>query len=365
MQTELAYYLAMAHAASITPRHVRDWLTIYPTLHALFTASEEEWRGLGLSVVQMQALSHPDWAQVDKSLLWMQADGCHILTLADRDYPQLLREISDPPLVLFVRGDAALLSSQQIAVVGAREVSQYGDKNARAFAAALSRAGLVITSGLARGVDGAAHHGTLTAGGKTIAVMGTGHNTIYPSSHRALADEIVAKGGALVSEFPLAASPHAYHFPRRNRIISGMSRGVLVVEAALRSGSLVTARHASEQGRDVYAIPGQIHSAVARGCHALIRQGAKLVETPEDILEELGATYSPIQVEFSSSLAIIPETLSIDEQSIYRQVGSAVTPLDEIILRSGLTAGAVSSILLSLELKSYIQSVTGGYMRTS
>jgi DNA processing protein len=365
MQTKLAYYLAMAHAANITPRHIYQWLSIYPDIQSIYTAPEDAWRGLGITAVQMNALRHPDWAAVDKSLMWMQAEGCHILTLADRDYPQLLKEISDPPLVLFVRGDVTLLSSSQIAMVGARDVSVYGEKNAQAFAAALSKAGFVITSGLARGVDGASHRGVLAAGGKTIAVMGTGLNYIYPSSHRQLAADIVETGGALVSEFPLAAPPHAYHFPRRNRIISGLSKGVLVVEAALRSGSLVTARHAVEQGRDVYAIPGSIQSPVARGCHALIRQGAKLVEGPEDILEEIGGSYSPIQVEFSPSLAIIPESLSIDEQNIYKQVGSAVTPLDEIILRSGLTAGAVSSILLSLELKSYIQSVTGGYKRTS
>lgn len=363
MKTTLHYYLAAAHAVNITPRHFREWLTVFPNIQSLFRASEKELQMIGATPGQISSLRAPDWQAVEKSLLWMQGDACHLLTLDDSDYPQLLKEISDPPLVLFVRGDVSLLSQQQLAMVGSRNISQYGEYHSQVFAAALSRAGFVITSGLARGVDGACHRGTLDAGGRTIAVMGTGMSTIYPGSHRSLAHEIIANGGALVSEFPLAATSLPHHFPRRNRIISGMSRGVLVVEAALKSGSLVTARHAVEQGREVFAIPGQIEAPLSRGCHALIRQGAKLVESPADILEEFGMVSLPRQVEFSPLLAMIPQTLSFDEQKIYDHIGSSVTSMDEIILRSGLTAGAVSSILLSIELQGYIESVSGGYIK--
>lgn len=363
MHTSLHYHLAAAHAAHITPRHFQQLLTIFPNIVSLFHASREELEFVGVSPVQMQSLAHPDWRQVDKSLAWAQSEACHIVALDDSRYPTLLKEISDPPLVLFVRGDASLLSQRQLAMVGARAVSSYGYQNAQIFAAGLSRAGFVITSGLARGVDAASHKGTLTAGGRTIAVAGTGLLQTYPSSHRRLAADIVANDGALVSEFPLSAGPKPYHFPRRNRIISGMSLGVLVVEAAVKSGSLVTARHAVEQGREVFAIPGSIHSPVAAGCHALIRQGARLVEAPEDILDEFGTVSLPRQVEFSSPLVMIPETLNDDEQKIYQLIGSSVTSMDEIILRSGLTAGAVSSILLSIELQGLIQAVAGGYVK--
>ena len=363
MSQQLKYWLAAAHASNITPRHFLTWLKILPTPEAIFTATDETLKGLGVSAVQRQSLQQPEWRQVDQSLEWMQRDNCHTLTYDDSDYPVLLKEISDPPLVLFVQGQPSLLSQPQIGMVGAREVTASGEKNAYHFANHLSCAGYVPTSGLARGVDAACHRGALAASGLTIAVMGTGLFHTYPSSHRQLAADILAKGGALVSEFPLAMPPRPYHFPRRNRIISGLSKGVLVVEAALRSGSLVTARHAVEQGREVFAIPGSIHSPVARGCHALIRQGAKLVETVDDILEEFSTDYSPIQVEFSPSVAIIPESLAINDQKIYDQIGSTVTSLDEIILRSGLTAGEVSSILLLLELQGHVQSVTGGYVR--
>lgn len=363
MPTNLHYYLAAAHAVNITPRHFHEWLTIFPNMQSIFHASQDELHMIGATPEQIKSLRAPDWHEVEKSLAWMQGENCHILTLDDSRYPQSLKEISDPPLVLFVRGDASLLSQDQLAMVGARNISQYGEYHAQVFAAELSRAGFVITSGLARGVDAASHRGTLAAGGRTIAVMGTGISRIYPSRNRPLAAEIVAKGGALVSEFPVGMGPQAYHFPRRNRIISGMSKGVLIVEAALLSGSLVTARHAVEQGREVFAIPGQIEAPLSRGCHALIRQGAKLVESPADILEEFGTVSLPRQVEFSPLLAIIPETLSVDEQKIYDKIGSSVTSMDEIILRSGLTASAVSSILLSIELQGYVQSVSGGYIK--
>lgn len=360
MSDQLPYWLAAAHVVNMTPGQFAQCLQVFPTISSLFLASQEEWKLCGLTPAQIQSLRFPDWQEVEASLKWAQKETHHLVTLDDPRYPALLKEISDPPLVLFIKGDASILSQQQIAMVGARRITVYGEKHAMAFAASLARAGLVITSGLARGVDAVSHRGTLNAAGRTIAVTGTGLLITYPANHNRLADEIVACGGALVSEFPLSALPQAYHFPRRNRIISGLSCGVLVVEAAVESGSLITARHAAEQGREVFAIPGPIQSPVSRGCHALIRQGAKLVESPEDILEEFGLN-NP--VEFSPPLAIMPPTLNSVEQKIYDHIGPSVASQDEIILRSGLTAGAVSSILLSLELRGYIRAVTGGYVR--
>jgi len=364
MSSNLHYYLAAAHMLNIPPRNIHEWLSVMPSLQALFDASLEEILQLGVTLSQLDSLRCPDWQQVDDALKWAQHNDCHILTLEDMHYPQLLREISDPPLVLFVQGDADLLSSLQIAIVGSRNVSEYGSKHAFAFAEELSRVGLVITSGLARGVDAASHRGTLSAGGRTIAVAGTGLLRTYPNGHRALAADIVTSGGALVSEFPLTLGPLAYNFPRRNRIISGMSRGVLVIEAAIRSGSLVTARHAVEQGRDVFALPGSISSPLSRGCHSLIRQGAKLVESPADILEEIGLDF-PSPVEISPQIVMMPETLPVNDQKVYDLVGLSVTSMDEIILRSGLTASAVSSILLSIELKGLIKAVAGGYIKVT
>lgn len=362
MQNDHLYWLAAAHT-TISPRRFLNWLPHFNTMQAIFAAPSEFWQAEGLPPGDIKALREPNWKQIDAALEWSNRDDAHIVTLADQDYPVMLKEISDPPLVLFVKGSRQILSAHQIGMVGARSVSAYGEKNAGFFAAKLSQAGYVVTSGLARGVDAASHRGALRASGLTIAVAGTGLLHTYPNTHIQLAQEIIEKGGALVSEFPLATEPRPHHFPRRNRIISGMSKGVLVVEAALRSGSLVTARHAIEQGREVFAIPGQIQHPEARGCHALIRQGAKLVESAEDILEEFTVDFCPIQVEFSPPLAIMPVVLSKSEQKIYEQVGPTVTPLDEIILRSGLTASEVSSILLLLELQGHVQSVTGGYVR--
>ncbi len=361
MNNELHYWLAAIHT-TIPPVKFWHWLKSFNSMQSLYKASEEEWRSHQLSKEDITALQNPAWQSVEAALKWSQQQSNRmIITPAETDYPSRLKEISDPPLILFVEGQASILTATQLAMVGSRKVSVYGERNSREFAASLAKAGLVITSGMALGVDAASHNGVLSVNGLTIAVAGTGLNTVYPTSHKKLAADILTKGGAIISEFPLAAPPLPHHFPRRNRIISGLSVGVLVVEAALRSGSLVTARHAIEQGRDVYAIPGQIQNPLAQGCHALIRQGAKLVERPGDILEEIIPHYPLRPVEISPPLAIMPQSLSVIEQKVYRQLRSTVTPLDEIILRSGLTASEVSSILLILELHGHIQSVTGGY----
>jgi len=257
---------------------------------AVFSASRAELNEcLGASAAIVDAvLAGPDARHVANELAWLAHDHAHLVTIGDINYPSLLREISDPPPLLYVRGDPMMLSRPQIAMTGSRNPTPAGCENARAFAAALCEAGLVVTSGLALGIDACAHRAVLAACGQTVAVVGTGLDRVYPSQHLSLAHEI-ARDGALVSEFPLGSAPRREHFPRRNRVISGLSLGVLVVEAALQSGSLITARLSAEQGREVFAIPGSIHSPLARGCHALIRQGAKLVENAADILEELGA----------------------------------------------------------------------------
>ena len=240
-----------------------------------------------------------------------------------------------------------------------------GLMNAEHFAHALALSGFTITSGLALGIDGAGHRGALAANGSTIAVAGTGLHHVYPSSHQPLAEEIILNQGAIISEFPLSVPPQPANFPRRNRIIGALSIGTLVVEAALKSGSLITARYALEQGREVFAIPGSIHHPLSRGCHYLIRQGAKLVETVADVLEELTAWKTPVLQTEPANMACTAsqDTSQAGDGSLLPQIGYEITSLDVIILRSGLTASEVSSMLLVLELSGYIKAVPGGYVR--
>lgn len=291
---------------------------------------------------------------------WLEAPGNHLVALDDPRYPDLLRQIPDPPPVLYVHGDPELLGNLQLAIVGSRNPSRGGLENARAFASHLAGAGLTITSGLALGIDAEAHRGALAAGGTTIAVTGTGLDRVYPARHHDLAHAI-AEHGALVSEFPPGTPPRPAHFPQRNRIISGLALGTLVVEAARRSGSLVTARHALEQGREVFAIPGSIHNPLARGCHALIRQGAKLVETAEDILEELGALAGAAVPEHATRTSPEPPaSLDPEYQRLLDALGHDPVSIDDLVRRSGLTAESVSSMLLILELQGYVAPEAGG-----
>ena len=307
----------------------------------------------------------PDAGQFENERRWLDDPTNHLLPITDPAYPALLREIADAPPLLFVRGDPGVLSAAQLAVVGSRNPSRGGCDNARAFSDHLTQAGLVITSGMALGIDACAHEAALDAGGKTIALAATGLDRVYPAAHRALAHRI-AEQGALMSEFALGTPPRRENFPRRNRLISGLSLGVLVVEAALKSGSLITARLAAEQGREVFAIPGSIHSPQARGCHALIRQGAKLVETAQDVLEELGAlaqfVATPVDVAARASSAP-PDPA---QQALLDIIGYDPIEIDTLIVRSGLTAGTLSSMLLHMELRGLIEARPGGKVqRTS
>ena len=286
------------------------------------------------------------------ALKWLEEPRNSVITLADPDYPSLLLNIPDPPPLLYLKGRRELLSSPALAIVGSRNATPQGLSNAEAFAAAASNAGLCIISGMALGVDTAAHRGGLHGTAASIAVVGTGLDIVYPARNRELAHEL-AERGALVSEFPLGTPAIGSNFPRRNRIISGMSRGCLVVEAALQSGSLITARQALEQGRDVFAIPGSIHSPLSRGCHALIKQGAKLVESAQDILEELG-------YQATSAAANDAAKTDVEDSVLLRYLGHDASDIDTLCVRSGLTAEAVSAMLLALELDGVVANLPGG-----
>lgn len=306
-----------------------------------------------------------DWARVEQDLAWMQSPGCHIITKFHPAYPALLKETRGAPPVLFVRGNLQILARPQIAIVGSRNPTPGGCENAQRFAEHFSSAGFTVNSGLAMGIDGAAHRGALLGVGSTIAVLGNGLDSIYPASHKGLAHEIIEKDGALVSEFPIGYPPATSHFPRRNRIISGLAVGTLVIEAGLKSGSLITAKAALDQGREVFAIPGSIHNPLAKGCHALIRQGAKLVETADHVLEELGALLKYVMRPKADPLKASAPLAPLESQhaDLLSQVGYDCTPVDTVIARSGLTAKAVSTMLLELELGGYLSSVPGGYAR--
>lgn len=291
----------------------------------------------------------------------LEAVGAQVINLSDSCYPPLLREIHDPPEKLYVRGDPSLLCRPHLAMVGARRASAVALRIAESFATAAVAAGLQVCSGLAKGIDGASHRGALAAGGNTVAVMGTGIETIYPARHQALADEI-ATSGCLVSEFPPGTQPRRQHFPRRNRIISGMSLGVLVVEAALPSGSLITARTALEQGRDVFALPWSIAHQGGAGCLRLLRDGARMVLTMEDVVEELGSLYK-LQLDLLDVESSEPGA-SGQEPALLQLLGYEEVGLDALVSHSGLPVAELLSQLSSLEVSGVIVRGPGGYMRS-
>lgn len=316
-------------------------------------------------------LHAPDESTLAGDVSWLEHPQHHLVTIADEDYPTLLRNGQNPPAALFVVGDPALLWSPQIAIVGARNATIAGLDNARIFARAFAQCGNTVTSGLAEGIDGAAHIAAMDAGGKTIAVMGTGADVVYPRRHTELAQRIV-ENGALVTEFPPGVPALPENFPRRNRIIAALSLGTLVVEASLKSGSLITARLANEQGRDVFALPGSIHSPTSRGCHKLIREGARLVETAQEVLEELHSTGALLADALRTRL--MTETPSTSQSQIVRDDDPEYTrllaaldtqpaALDELVDRTGLSASSLSSMLLVLELDGVVMADSGRYAR--
>jgi DNA processing protein len=369
----MADWVALMLAPGVGPRAAARLLDHFGTPRAVLEASAQALADLGLASKTIDALKQPDAAAMGHILAWAEQPDAHLVTRSDPRYPPLLAELSDAPPLLYVRGDPGLLAEPQIGIVGSRGPTPSGLEITRDFARRLAGDGLLITSGLAIGVDGAAHAGALMAG-RTIAVLGTGPDLVYPAVHRDLARRI-ADGGALVSEFPPGQGPAARNFPRRNRIISGLSVGILVTEAALKSGSLITARFALEQGREVFAVPGSIRNPLSRGCHALIRDGAKLVEDPAEILVELAPMLRGLLREIASESSAAAEvagtatgpagesrtrTLDADYRALLETMGFDPVAPDELIARSGLSAREVSSMLLVLELEGHVSSAPGG-----
>lgn len=367
----------------------RDWLTVLRTpglgpggLRERLAAAQGR---IDQVLVQLQRhatsldpaaqawLKQPDEIRLAADLAWLAEPDHRLLCCTEPDFPPQLETIPQPPAALFVSGDASLLLRPQIAIVGARNASTGGKATARGFARHLAQAGFVITSGLADGIDGAAHEAALDAGLPTVAVIGTGPDLVYPRKHRELSAR-VAVHGALVSEFPLGTAARADHFPRRNRIIAGLSLGTLVVEAGLQSGSLITARLAGEQGREVFAVPGSIHNPLARGCHRLIREGVRLVESAPEIVEALVPAARALGAELAQRLEQLPAAGRAErpqpatggwrDDPEYRRLldvlGYDPAALDELAERTGQSAAVLSSMLLMLELEGCIEGLPGG-----
>lgn len=353
---ELRAWLRLERCEGVGPVTAQALLREFGLPQMLFDAGFDAIARVVGQTLAQRLLASPgedDRALFERTLAWLADDRHTVLSLADTEYPRQLLELTDPPLLLYVDGDAGLLTRHGVAVVGSRNASTPGLDNARQFARTLAAAGEVVFSGMALGIDAAAHEGALDAGGTTVAVLGTGVDVVYPARHKALAARI-AKHGALVSEQPLGMGAIAHNFPKRNRLLSGLARGVLVVEAAAQSGSLITARLAVEQGREVFAIPGSIHSPLSKGCHQLIKQGAKLVDDARDILEEFAAVGSSIAVPVASVRA------TADVPPWLEAAGYDPFTLDELAARTGAGAAALQATLLDWELDERVARMPGG-----
>ena len=368
---DLAAWLRLVATEGVGTQTARDLLTQFGLPEQIFDTS---FSALQKHIPEKiaRALSGPIpseiQAHIDQTLAWVAQENNYVITLGDEDYPQSLLSIADPPVLLYVKGRPAFLNMPTVAIVGSRNASAQGMLNADRFAQNLSEAGLTVVSGLALGIDTGAHTGAIKSAqqgyaGSSIAVIGTGLDIVYPAANRALAHQI-AEVGCIISEYSLGTPAIAHNFPRRNRIISGLSLGVLVVEAAAQSGSLITARSALEQGREVFAIPGSIHSPLAKGCHQLIRQGAKLVESAQDILEELRWQSTDSKNTHSSGVQIAASNLSDPKlQSLLENMGHEALSVDQLIVRTGLPVSSVQAALLNLELQGQIETLPGGQIR--
>ncbi len=357
-------WLRLANAPGVGPRTFRTLLGHFGTPGRALAAEPRSLKALGLRKSAIAGMRSPASSRLEAVLDWAQGDHTHVLTLADPAYPKQLAELPDAPPVLYLHGNPQVLKEPQLAMVGSRNPSRGALDTTREFARHLAACGLTITSGLAMGIDAAAHEGALEAG-YTVAVLATGPDQVYPAQNQALASRIAAQG-LLLSEFPPGTPPKAEHFPRRNRIISALSLGTFVTEAALRSGSLITARYAAEQGREVFAMPGSIHNPLARGCHALIKSGAKLVEGTEDILQELGPLLRPFLGEAEGEKSPLEPAVptAVPKDAPYRHLidamGQDPVSLEALIQRTGMAANEVASMLLLLELEGIVVSAPGG-----
>lgn len=374
---ELTAWLRLAAAPGVSPATLRQLLGIFGLPCAVLAQSFSTLAAASSEAIARAVLAPPASgfaAEVDVVRAWLELPGNVLVTLGDPAYPPALLTMPDPPPVLYVKGRIALLHTRSVAVVGSRSATPQGIDDAAQFSRAFSDAGLTVVSGLASGIDGAAHRGALAGHGSTVAVIGTGADIVYPASHHALAHQI-AECGALVSEWPLGTPARSANFPQRNRLIAGLSNGVLIVEAAMRSGSLITARLANEMGRDVFAIPGSIHAPLARGSHRLIKQGAKLVETPEDVLEELGfAPPAPIVTsrkqrapDLDVASAIDTSAPSSDEaKRLLDALGHSPVTLEILAARTDMDDTLLQSTLLTLELGGQLTALPGGrYVRAA
>ena len=360
---DLVYWLMLLKAPHIGGRTFYKALKIFETPEQVFLASKAERKACGIfrqETLDFIEQNNPSTVQTD--LDWATADDCHILTLIDDDYPPLLKNISDPPPLLYVRGKVSCLSLPQVAIVGSRNPSPSGKQNAHDFAKLLAKYGITVTSGMASGVDANAHIGALEADKPTVAVCGTGLDRIYPAKHKTLAHKITNQG-ALVSEFCIGTSPLANNFPRRNRIISGLSLGTLVVEASIKSGTMITARLAAEQCKEVFAIPSSIHNPLSQGCHQLIKQGAKLVENVDDIIDELQLDLQTTIQENNSSIST--KELDNSPSVLLKYLSYDAINIDEMVEKSGLSPQIITQELLLLELENTVAKIDGaGYVLT-
>ncbi len=372
---EIGYWLALYTIPRCGLSAVSMLLKKFANPKQILLASYKELLDAGINPTLASNLQKPDWESVELCLRWVEQPQRYILHWGDLYYPALLREISSPPLILFIMGELSLLQQQTLAIVGARNPTHTGLEIAHQLGNELSDQGFVIISGLAKGIDGAAHQGALLSKGTTIAVLGSGLEHIYPVCHQTLAMDIVEKGGTLISEFFPYASPKAEYFPRRNRIISGLSLGVIVIEATLRSGSLITARYALEQGREVFAVPGSIRNPLSQGCHALLKEGATLVESYQDII--LALSFSSGQAHTWTNEAISAKSynaedvlekkdlsrLDSQDRKLVECLGFETTSIDILMARTGLTIDKLLARLSTLQLQEYIDVVPGGYVR--
>lgn len=369
---ELRDRLALWRLPGMGPVTFKAALQRFGSATSALQASSRAWSRLPARPELLASVCHPDWSGVDQDLRWLEERDHHLLILGEPGYPEPLAGLHAPPPLLFVRGDPELLSWPQLAIVGSRQPSRSGTDTAMRLASELALSGLIITSGLALGIDAAAHRAGLRVDGRTIAVIATGPDRCYPHQHKVLTKDILSSGGAIVTEFPTGVSPKRAHFPRRNRLISGLSLATLVVEASLRSGSLITARHALDQGKEVFAVPGSILNPLAKGCNDLIKRGeAQLIDTVDDILEEIAVSVgaiSPMPPVVSGLITATDDTrgdrLPDEANTVLAALAHDPAGIDQLCQRCGLTADLVSSILLQLELQGLVEALRGGrFMR--
>ena len=363
---ELDSWVSLWRVSGVGPKYFQMLLNHFNNPADVFNATSSSLKQAGISQnLANTILDNKESDSAKPDLEWLNgADNHYIITINCPEYPRLLKQIDSPPPLLYVHGELSIINDPQLAIVGSRNPTQSGMTSAYDFAKYLAQTGLCITSGLALGIDGSAHQGALDGNGPTIAITATGIDRVYPAKHRDLAHKIV-ESGAIISEFPIGTQPRSGNFPRRNRIISGLAHGTLVVEAALKSGSLITARLASEQGREVFAIPGSIHNPLAKGCHQLIRQGAKLVEMAHDILEEMSAVIDLSEVdqadlEKPSNTYTSEENIDPEHQILLEKMGYDPIQIDQLVVTTGFKPESIAAMLLMLELQNQVSSNGGG-----